>query len=34
MTEENDGARFRLLYDLGCGFAARIALEELLPFII
>jgi serine/threonine-protein kinase PknK len=34
MTEQNDSARFRLLYDLGCAFATRIELDELLPFIV
>jgi Nif-specific regulatory protein len=34
MSEDRDSARFRLLYDLGCAFAARIDLQELLPFII
>jgi Nif-specific regulatory protein len=27
-------ARFRLLYDLGCAFAARIQLDELIPLVI
>jgi Nif-specific regulatory protein len=31
---ESDSARFKLLYDLGCGFAARTELEDLLPFIM
>ncbi|MGH7838848.1 MAG: sigma-54-dependent Fis family transcriptional regulator [Candidatus Binataceae bacterium] len=31
---ESESARFKLLYDLGCGFAARLELDELLPFII
>jgi Nif-specific regulatory protein len=31
---ENESARYKLLYDLGCGFAARLELDELLPFII
>ncbi len=26
--------RFRLLYDLGCAFAARIEIEELFPFVV
>ncbi len=26
--------RFRLLYDLGCAFAARIELDELFPFLV
>ena len=34
MAQESDSARFKLLYDLGCGFAARTELDELLPFII
>jgi Nif-specific regulatory protein len=31
---ESESARFKLLYDLGCGFAARTELDELLPFIM
>jgi Nif-specific regulatory protein len=27
-------SRFRLLYDLGCAFAARIDLDELFPFVV
>ncbi|HZP44874.1 MAG TPA: sigma 54-interacting transcriptional regulator [Candidatus Binataceae bacterium] len=34
MSLEADTARYRLLYDLGCAFAARIDLDELIPFII
>ncbi|HKV54553.1 MAG TPA: sigma 54-interacting transcriptional regulator [Candidatus Binataceae bacterium] len=34
MASEMDSARARLLYDLGCAFAARIELHELLPLII
>ena len=34
MTVESDSARFKLLYDLGCGFAARTDLKDLLPFIM
>ncbi len=34
MNGGSETARFKLLYDLGCGFAARIELNELLPFII
>ena len=34
MAIEADGARLRLLYDLGCAFTARIELTDLLPFII
>jgi Nif-specific regulatory protein len=29
-----DPARFRLLYDLGCAFAGRIELDELLPLVL
>jgi Nif-specific regulatory protein len=32
--QESESARFKLLYDLGCGFTARTELDELLPFII
>jgi transcriptional regulator with GAF, ATPase, and Fis domain len=32
--EAEDAARFRLLYDLGCAFTARIELTDLLPFVI
>ena len=32
MTENAE--RFRLLYDLGCAFAARIDLDELVPLVI
>jgi hypothetical protein len=32
--QESTSARFKLLYDLGCGFTARTKLDELLPFII
>ncbi|HTQ26459.1 MAG TPA: sigma 54-interacting transcriptional regulator [Candidatus Binataceae bacterium] len=31
MDEE---ARFRLLYDLGCAFAARIEIEQLIPLVV
>jgi Nif-specific regulatory protein len=34
MAVEVDSARLRLLYDLGCAFAARIELSELLPLVI
>jgi len=34
MADEAEGARSRLLYDLGCAFTARIELNDLLPFII
>jgi Nif-specific regulatory protein len=29
-----DPARFRLLYDLGCAFAGRIEIDELLPLVL
>jgi len=34
MALEEDGARLRLLYELGCAFTARIELHDLLPFIV
>lgn len=34
MVEERESARYRLLYDLGCAFASRTDLDELLPLII
>src|SRR5579884_1478785 len=34
MTTEGNGARLRLLYDLGCAITSRIELDELLPFVI
>src|SRR5438034_5065410 len=34
MTAPEDGARVRLLYDLGCIFAARLELDELIPLIV
>jgi len=34
MTSPEDTARFRLLYDLGCAFAARIELDELIPLVV
>jgi Nif-specific regulatory protein len=34
MTSSDDSSRFRLLYDLGCAFAAHIELDELLPLIV
>lgn len=34
MSEEKDSARLKLLYDLGCAFASRIELQELLPLVI
>jgi len=29
-----DGTRARLLYDLGCAFAARLELDELIPLVV
>ena len=34
MTSPEETARFRLLYDLGCAFAARIELDELIPLVV
>jgi transcriptional regulator with GAF, ATPase, and Fis domain len=34
MAGEIEGARLRLLYELGCAFTARIELSDLLPLII
>src|SRR5271156_5851521 len=34
MTDSVDGERFRLLYELGCAFAAKTDLAELIPFVI
>ena len=34
MTNSKRTERFRLLYDLGCAFAARIELDELIPLIV
>jgi hypothetical protein len=34
MTNAKRTERFRLLYDLGCAFAARIELDELIPLIV
>jgi len=34
MGESADAARFRLLYDLGCAFAAKTDLGELIPFVM
>ena len=34
MTAVASPARFRLLYDLGCAFAGRIELDELIPLVI
>jgi Nif-specific regulatory protein len=31
---QTDGQAFRLLYDLGCAFAARLELEELIPLVM
>jgi Nif-specific regulatory protein len=31
---EAESARFKLLYDLGCGFAARTEIVDLLPFVL
>ncbi len=33
MTIDENAARFQLLYDLGCAFAARIELDELIPLV-
>ena len=33
MTATDQG-RYRLLYDLGCAFAAQIELDELVPLVI
>ena len=32
-STDDSGTRFRLLYDLGCAFSARIEVEDLFPFI-
>ena len=29
-----EGSPFRLLYDLGCAFAARLELDELIPLVV
>lgn len=34
MKSPGDDATFRLLYELGCAFATRIDLDELVPFVI
>src|SRR5271169_5451369 len=34
MTDSAEAERFRLLYELGCAFAAKTDLVELLPFVI
>jgi len=33
-TAPTQSARFGVLYDLGCAFAARIELDELFPFVV
>ena len=30
----DDASRFRLLYKLGCAFAGRIDLDELIPLVV
>jgi len=30
----DEGPQFRLLYDLGCAFAARLELDELIPLVV
>jgi transcriptional regulator with GAF, ATPase, and Fis domain len=34
MTDSAEAERFRLLYELGCAFAAKTDLTELIPFVI
>lgn len=34
MSRPDDSARFRMLYDLGCAFAARIEIDELIPHVV
>jgi Nif-specific regulatory protein len=34
MTDASETERFRLLYELGCAFAAKTDLAELVPFVI
>jgi len=34
MTDPTESERFRLLYELGCAFAAKTDLAELVPFVI
>jgi Nif-specific regulatory protein len=34
MRDTSEAAHFRLLYDLGCAFSAKIDLPELIPFVI
>ncbi len=34
MRSSSDNATFRLIYELGCAFATRIELDELIPFVI
>jgi transcriptional regulator with GAF, ATPase, and Fis domain len=34
VTASDSGARLRLLYDLGCAFAERIEIDELIPLVV
>src|SRR5208337_1536221 len=34
MSNLPEDATFRMLYELGCAFASRIELDELIPFVI
>src|SRR5208337_4610676 len=34
MNGSSESTTFRLIYELGCAFATRIELEELIPFVI
>src|SRR4030095_1918373 len=34
MAISGKGARYRLLYELGCAFAARLELAELVPMVV
>ena len=34
MTGSQATPRLKLLYDLGCAFAARVELDELIPFVV
>jgi len=34
VNRDGESVRYKLLYDLGCGFAARIEIKDLLPFVI
>ena len=34
MTVPGGEARLRLLYELGCAFAARLELDDLLPLVV